>query len=99
MITMHNTNPLDDTLILKGLSTDTKPLVKYTNTEIKPERTYIIKNGSIFIDIDDKKRYYYDAENQKWDEAPSGGGGDEPSPEDMATTDEVLDIVDGIDWS
>ena len=44
---------------LRGLSTDTKP------TEINESQ---IDNGSIFIEIDTGKIYFYDLENQEWKE-------------------------------
>jgi len=44
---------------LRGLSTDTKP------TEIADK---IIDNGSLFIEIDTGKIFFYDLENQQWKE-------------------------------
>lgn len=42
---------------LRGLSTDTKP------TTIGEDK---IGNGSVFIEIDTQKMYFFDAENQEW---------------------------------
>lgn len=44
---------------LRGLSTDEKP------TEINGK---IIGNGSVFIEIDTGKLYFYDKENEQWKE-------------------------------
>ena len=45
---------------LRGLSTDTKP------TEIGNK---VIANGSVFIEIDTGKIFFYDLENEQWKEA------------------------------
>ena len=45
---------------LRGLSTDNKP------TEIDGKT---IGNGSVFIEIDTGKIFFYDAENEEWKEA------------------------------
>jgi len=45
---------------LRGLSTDTKP------TEIGDKT---IANGSVFIEIDTGKIFFYDLENEEWKEA------------------------------
>lgn len=45
---------------LRGLSTDTKP------TEING---YTIGNGSVFIEIDTQKLFFFDEESQTWKEA------------------------------
>lgn len=44
---------------LRGLSTDTKP------TTIEDKK---IDNGSVFIEIDTQKIYFYDLENEEWKE-------------------------------
>ena len=44
---------------LRGLSTDEKP------TELDGK---IIDNGSVFIEIDTQKLFFYDLENQEWKE-------------------------------
>lgn len=44
---------------LRGLSTDAKP------TEIADK---IIDNGSLFIEIDTGKIFFYDLENEQWKE-------------------------------
>ena len=46
---------------LRGLSTDTKP----TKFEDDDKTTYI-DNGSIFIELDTSKIYFYDLENEQW---------------------------------
>lgn len=43
---------------LYGLSSDTKPIEKFKNT--------LIKNASIFYEMDTKKAYIYDEENHQW---------------------------------
>lgn len=45
---------------LRGLSTDTKP------TEING---YTIGNGSVFIEIDTQKLFFFDESSQTWKEA------------------------------
>jgi hypothetical protein len=45
---------------LRGLSTDTKP------TQIGDKT---IANGSVFIEIDTGKIFFYDLENEQWNEA------------------------------
>lgn len=44
---------------LRGLSTDTKPI------ELNGK---VIDNGSIFIEIDTSKIYFYDLQNKQWKE-------------------------------
>lgn len=44
---------------LRGLSTETKP------TEINEKN---IDNGSVFLEIDTGKLYFFDYENQEWKE-------------------------------
>lgn len=46
-------------LELRGLSTDTKP------TTINGEE---VGNGSVYIEIDTQKVYFYDADSQTWKE-------------------------------
>ena len=48
---------------LRGLSTDTKP------TTING---YTIGNGSVFIEMDTSKIYFYDLENKTWREFTNG---------------------------
>ena len=43
-----------------GLSTDTKP-------------TEGVRNGSVFLEMDTGKTYFYDEENSEWDEQVSSG--------------------------
>lgn len=57
-ITKKDTNIKDGNkpiLEIRGLSTDEKP-------------TENVSNGSIFIEIDTSKIYFYDAENSQWKE-------------------------------
>lgn len=58
---------------LAGLSTDTKPV----GTTLNENRSVALANGSEFIEMDTGKKYIYDAENQQWNLASSGGGGGE----------------------
>ena len=44
---------------LRGLSTDTKP------TEVAGKK---VDNGSLFIEIDTGKIFFYDLENEQWKE-------------------------------
>lgn len=53
MITIYSKT--ENSVELRGLSTDTKP-------------TENIDNGSVFIEIDTGKLYMFDAENQLWKE-------------------------------
>ena len=64
MVTLYNIkrNDLKDdkSLILcelRGLSTDEKPIKLNEN---------LIENGSVFIEIDTQKIYFYDEVNQEW---------------------------------
>ena len=64
MVTIYKTDKTkstnEGTIIyteLRGLSTDEKP------TEIGDK---IIGNGSVFIETDTQKLYFYDAENSEW---------------------------------
>lgn len=45
---------------LRGLSTDTKP------TEIDGKK---VGNGSVFIEIDTQKLFFYDLDSEEWKEA------------------------------
>ena len=47
---------------LRGLSTDEKPIM------YDEEIDSYIDNGSIFIEIDTGKLFFYDLENQEWKE-------------------------------
>lgn len=68
MITVNQTgiNINHSLCVFHALSTDTKPVVSYTdpNTSTK---TYIA-NGSKLYEIDTSKTYTYDAENNLWKE-------------------------------
>ena len=55
-----NTKNNDREIELRGLSTDTKP------TEVDGKD---IQNGTVFIEMDTGKIYFYDLENQEWKEA------------------------------
>lgn len=55
----------DDTtneLSFKGLSTDTKPTVKYDDLEII--------NGSTFFEMDTQQIFFYDGDSDDWLEQP-----------------------------
>lgn len=55
----------DDTtneLSFKGLSTDTKPTVKYDDLEII--------NGSTFFEMDTQQIFFYDGDTDDWLEQP-----------------------------
>ena len=64
MITIYNTNSIKNTkegrivyAELRGLSTDTKPTLIGTD---------IIGNGSVFIEIDTQKIFFYDDISKEW---------------------------------
>lgn len=65
MITVHKSEnvkimengDVKATLELRGNSTDTKP------TKIGNK---IVDNGSVFIEIDTQKLFFYDLENEQW---------------------------------
>ena len=64
MITIYKTDNIKNTEEgqvmygeLRGLSTDTKP------TEFESK---IIGNGSVFIETDTQKLYFFDADSQEW---------------------------------
>ena len=64
MITIYKTDNIKNTEEgqvmygeLRGLSTDTKP------TEFEGK---IIGNGSVFIETDTQKLYFFDADSQEW---------------------------------
>ena len=61
---------------LEGLSTDTKPVEYFIETDsngVEVARIYI-ENGSTFTEIDTGKRFMYDAENTVWYEIETSGG-------------------------
>ena len=49
-----------------GLSTDTKPIISFT--ESGSNMNLPIENGSIFIEMDTKKVFVYDRQNSFWHE-------------------------------
>lgn len=66
MISIYKNNDVNSTengevksIEFRGLSTDTKP------SEINGKK---INNGSIFIEIDSGKIFFYDLENEQWKE-------------------------------
>ena len=68
MITIHSTQNVRkdggkeyDLVELRGLSTDTKP------TEFNND--IAIDNGSVFVEINTGKLYFYDLESETWKEA------------------------------
>lgn len=56
-------------LELRGLSTDTKPVVgsqlPYPITKLGNQ----VENGSVFVEIDTGKIYFYNLSNQEWNES------------------------------
>lgn len=57
MITLNMTDTSDD-LRFKGLSTDTKPTVKF--------KSIPITNGSSFFELDTQEVYFYDGSTDSW---------------------------------
>lgn len=57
MITMTK-NTQENTMGLKGLSTEDKPVGTFQGLEIP--------NGASFLEIDTQKMVFYDAENKRW---------------------------------
>lgn len=57
MITLDKTD-LGQPLPFKGLSTDTKPTVKYDSLKIT--------NGSTFFEMDTQDVYFYDGATDTW---------------------------------
>lgn len=60
MITITNANTVD----LRGLSTDVKPIVG-TDDEGNATNAWL-GNGSTFLEIDTSKVYIFDKENNEW---------------------------------
>lgn len=58
MITNQGAFSTEKPMELFGLSTDEKPTEKFKNTKIP--------NGSVFIEMDTKKAYFYDADTDEW---------------------------------
>ena len=52
-------------MLLFGLSTDEKPLD--------------VLNGSMFVEMDTSKYYFFSGETKEWLEQAGGGGGDTPT--------------------
>lgn len=80
MITYSNANN-DAVWELIGLSTDEKPT------------TDKIPNGSTFKEMDTGKLFMYDGDTKTWHEQPTSAGS---SDNDVATDEEVKDVIDGI---
>lgn len=99
MISMVNTSPLNTKVLeLKGLSSDEKPINKWTD---KYGQTRIVGNGSKFFEMDTSKKYVYDEQNHTWNLIKSGGsGGGDISGDDyeFATDQDVIDVVNAADW-
>ena len=57
MITLDQ-NDTSDALSFKGLSTDTKPTVKWDDLDII--------NGSTFFEMDTQECYFYDGSTNSW---------------------------------
>jgi hypothetical protein len=62
-------------MLLFGLSTDEKPLD--------------VLNGSMFVEMDTSKYYFFSGETSEWLEQAGGGGGDTPTGSDVVGTDIV----------
>ena len=58
MITSHGTFSTAEPMSLYAKSTDDKPTVKFKGTKIE--------NGSTIYEMDTKKVYMYDSENDLW---------------------------------
>lgn len=70
-----------------GLSTDTKPTGTWEGMPIP--------QGSSFTEMDTSKKYFYREDSSAWtiDETGGGGGVD---PGDIATDEEVEEVIDDI---
>ena len=73
-----------------GLSTDEKPIDTFKNR--------FIANGSVFVEMDTAKVYFYDEDTDQWIEA--GGGlpptpGPEPGPSVLGTLSSTYDANTG----
>ena len=96
MITLHNTNVLNmSALQLRGLSTDIKPIGIFHDLSVTPEISRLLKNGSIFTEIDTGKRFMYDEAHEQWYETSSGGSGGDAQ---TATSEDIDGIIDNI-WA
>lgn len=62
MVTIASINKFNNVIELYGLSTDIKPIknLQFNNSN------YLIRNGSTYYEMDTKKVFIYDEENQKW---------------------------------
>lgn len=60
MVTLNKigNNPNTNYMTIYGLSTDIKPVDVFEDIRIA--------NGSVFIEMDTDKKFYYDAENSAW---------------------------------
>lgn len=99
MISMVNTSPLNTkALELKGLSSDEKPIKKWTD---KYGQTRTVGNGSKYFEMDTSKKYVYDEENETWNlirNGGSGSGGISGDDYDFATDQDVINVVNSADW-
>lgn len=97
MISMANVKPLNtEALMLRGLSTDTKPIVKWVDGYNIQKK---VGNGSIFFEIDTSDKYIYNEQDDVWILLKTGGsGGGGGTDYEYATDQEVVDIVNSIDW-
>ena len=57
MVTVDK-HDVGETIPFKGLSTDTKPTVKWYSEKIK--------NGSTFLEMDTQEIYFYDESTESW---------------------------------
>lgn len=74
-----------------GLKKDTKPVAEYNGSAIA--------NGSRFLVMDDDKSYLFDEEAKSWHEYSGGGdgGGGEVPEEDIATDDDIDEVIGNLD--
>lgn len=98
MISMANVQPLNtEALVLKGLSTDPKPIENWLDSYNQVRR---VGNGSTFFEMDTSKKYVYNKQNDEWlliNSGGSGSGGD-GTEYNYATHQEVIDVVDNANW-
>ena len=98
MISMANDQPLNtEALRLKGLSTDPKPIIQWVDSYNQVRK---VGNGSTFFEIDTSKRYVYNKQDDEWllINSGSGSGGGSGENYEYATDQDVIDVVNGVDW-
>lgn len=69
--------------------------------DVKPTGTYEgfgIENGSLYRDIDSGNYFLYDREKGKYgDPISPGGGGGGVDPSDIATDEEIAEVISNLD--